>query len=337
MSYKPGEIYFVREIDREGKFSNFVKIGLVTSPRTSQERLLEHQTGNPRRLDLPASNIVTTDAVSFVEARLHRTFATERIGGEWFEFHSEERLIEVIDESKRISAEASKAKELFLKAEALEKIPSNGLLISATGDDLENVKLLLIAKEQSKVLDEIEDDITAKLEKAKEQGKELGAAAKEKTVTYKPKFDKQKFMEDYPELAAELMVAKSSWSQRFLIKYKLEAGWSFEPEFSDEVAAIRTLVDNSEEPVDLLDPQLRLARLRAFCDWDELISATKLKIACGENEGIEGICTWKRSATTTESFSEEALRSKDLDLYNAYLMDEVTKTYIVPAKGSKRR
>ena len=61
MSYKSGEIYFVREFQSGSKsLTPFVKIGLVASPRVSQERLLEHQTGNPRQLTIPEGHVTAT-------------------------------------------------------------------------------------------------------------------------------------------------------------------------------------------------------------------------------------------------------------------------------------
>ena len=52
-----GEIYFIGEKDlKTGLDTKYFKIGIVREgakgPRTSEERLLEHQTGNPRRLYL---------------------------------------------------------------------------------------------------------------------------------------------------------------------------------------------------------------------------------------------------------------------------------------------
>ena len=51
MALTPGEIYFVRETDYLTKeLTPYVKIGLVRAAefRDTANRILEHQTGNPR-------------------------------------------------------------------------------------------------------------------------------------------------------------------------------------------------------------------------------------------------------------------------------------------------
>jgi len=87
MKLTAGEIYFVRERDiKSGEVTPYVKIGIVREgakgPRTSEERLLEHQTGNPRNLFL--HEVINTPAVEEIETRLHRTYAEQAVSGEWF-------------------------------------------------------------------------------------------------------------------------------------------------------------------------------------------------------------------------------------------------------------
>ena len=50
MQYQAGEISFEPEHDQYGWITQFVKIDLAESPRTSEDLLFEHQTGNPRRI-----------------------------------------------------------------------------------------------------------------------------------------------------------------------------------------------------------------------------------------------------------------------------------------------
>lgn len=83
----PGEIYFIRERDLLSHgTTNYVKVGLVREKddRGSEERLLEHQTGNPRELFI--HKVVKTPAVSAIEGLLHGLFAAHRVSGEWFDF-----------------------------------------------------------------------------------------------------------------------------------------------------------------------------------------------------------------------------------------------------------
>ena len=53
MNLTPGQLYFINEQDiKTGERSNYYKIGIVRESfeRDSKDRLLEHQTGNPRKL-----------------------------------------------------------------------------------------------------------------------------------------------------------------------------------------------------------------------------------------------------------------------------------------------
>ena len=55
MDLKSGHLYFINEQDvRTGEKSNYYKIGIVYDDkgRDSTDRLLEHQTGNPRQLHI---------------------------------------------------------------------------------------------------------------------------------------------------------------------------------------------------------------------------------------------------------------------------------------------
>jgi hypothetical protein len=99
MKLTPGEIYFIGEKDlKTGLNTSYCKIGIVRDgakgPRSSDERLLEHQTGNPRKLFL--RDIVVAPAVEEIETRVHRIFAPLRVNGEWLEL-SDEQYAEASD------------------------------------------------------------------------------------------------------------------------------------------------------------------------------------------------------------------------------------------------
>ncbi len=340
MKYQAGEIYFVREQDRDGSLTEFVKIGLVKSPRTSEDRLIEHQTGNPRRLVIPDGHTVFTEAVSLVEAQLHRRFATERIGGEWFTFINPERLDAAIAASKALAEEVGLATPLLQQADALESQVSNQIIIPASDLALEQVRILAIAKEKEKATKALGSEIKGLLLKVAKAGGDLGTAATMQTKTFKAKFDEATFLIDYPEIAKLYFVEKIGWSQRFDIKYKLPKDFALDEDFATQLDEVRSLVPVGKtkvSAVDLEEPMLRLTQLEAIVDWDLALSKAKLKIECGPNEGIDGVCAWKREATRKSSFDPNKLFEEDYELYAQYVLDETTKQYLVPSKGSRRK
>ena len=76
MNLKPGKLYFINEHDvQSGLRSNYYKIGIVRDAdgRDSKNRLLEHQTGNPRKLWIVEE--LEMPAVEAVETNLHYLFA----------------------------------------------------------------------------------------------------------------------------------------------------------------------------------------------------------------------------------------------------------------------
>ena len=97
-----GEIYFIREIEEQTldskKYSAYTKIGLIKftkdEDRFSEHRLGEHQTGNPRLLEITAR--VETDCVSVVETYVHRQFGKMRRLGEWFQL-SDDQFASAVD------------------------------------------------------------------------------------------------------------------------------------------------------------------------------------------------------------------------------------------------
>lgn len=330
----------MREYDRDGNLTPFVKIGRVSSPKTSQERLLQHQTGNPRRLEIPDGHIVFTEAVSLVEAQLHRRFATDRIGGEWFKFSEPGKLEAALVTSKSLATEVSLAAPMLVEADSLEFQASNKNVIGATEYSLEQARILTAAKKQKKAIDAISAEIKELLSSAAKRGEDLGTAASIRNVTFKAKFDEATFLKENPDAAQKYFVDKSGWDHNFLLKYKLPKDFAFDVAFSNQLEEIRAFIPQGAAKVsamELEEPNLRLNQLEALVDWDLTLSTAKLKIECGLNEGIDGVCTWKRVATHKSIFDSNQLYESDYELYAQYLLDETTKEYVIPTRGSKRK
>jgi hypothetical protein len=85
MATAAGEIYFIGEKDlRSKEITPYFKVGIVrenldNADRDSTQRLLEHQTGNPRELYI--ESVVKTELVELVETLLHKKFAPLGVRG----------------------------------------------------------------------------------------------------------------------------------------------------------------------------------------------------------------------------------------------------------------
>ena len=192
MGYKSGEIYFVRETDLGSTdYTSFVKIGLVAGDRSSEDRLTEHQTGNPRRLK--NQTVIATNAVHRVEAQLHRLYAPYRVGGEWFDFSDEKALKSAVETTQNLAKEMASYVPKFESAAAL----------NATAEASSFAKTFMTAKTKLSLCKALADEIKAKLSAAIEAGEDVQGAAKTKTVTPAPKFSVTKFKAAHKELYEE--------------------------------------------------------------------------------------------------------------------------------------
>ena len=88
----PGWIYCIREQDYlDQTWGRYVKLGLTA--RTVEQRIREHQTGNPRRET--SEYDIQLELMHYGEKYLHHYFAADRIGGEWFDLDNGQVMADV--------------------------------------------------------------------------------------------------------------------------------------------------------------------------------------------------------------------------------------------------
>jgi hypothetical protein len=339
MSYQKGEIYFVRELDRKtGTHTEFVKIGLVRykEGRDSFNRLLEHQTGNPRPLGLKREEIVVTDAVDLVEAQMHRLFADQRVSGEWFEFANELEIQKAVTKARELKDEVEKLVPLFEQAEKLKNLESTEPMKAATEEDLALALELAIAKDCVKVCDDFINNIKQKLVAKVDAGGEVSDVADTVVKTYKPKFLEADFKAAYPELWKKYVEETKKWQNSFLNKVKVKEVASLGEYFNASIAQISEAIGKFASHADALllnEPQLALLKLKGEASWNLAISEAKLKIRVGTAEGIEGVCTWRRYWNVGEAFNSEGFAAENPELAKQFVSLPETKTYVQPKKN----
>jgi hypothetical protein len=323
MRLKPGTIYFVRETDRDtGRYSDLVKIGLVESPRTARERLSEHQTGNPRKLDLDNQS-VDTEAVGYVEAQLHKAFASKRVLGEWFRFQNESEIAEAVAKARELAAIAASRTPVFAKAEELSGFYSEGDLIPSTPEGLRALKDFA---EHSKALSEYQalaNQIKSVLEATlAEKGAEaLEGIYKVIPKYYDPKFSATKFKAAFKNTHADLIAKCTVKIPRFSATFEwlLEG---IEVELSDYVQAnIARLAKEIDAAIGkddffaLNDLLLQIKEEIAPLEWEIAYLEAEVKHTCGTAPGIEGVCTWVREIRETNKFIPAILADLDPEMY----------------------
>lgn len=333
MAFQPGEIYFVRESSGSG-FGPYVKIGLVAQKkdRGSFERLKEHQTGNPRILRIDPDQIVKTQAVSMVEAQLHKIFAPKRISGEWFNFPDEHELEEAISEARKLSLEIDKVVPVFEKAEKLSKETSLADKAAPTDDAIELSQVIIRTSSEISILEMLEKRIQAAFEEAVESGDDLKGAAKVVTRTFQPVFKIEEFKAEHEDIYKKYIRMESTWTGNFRPSGKKLPLDELNKDFQTQIEVIQKQIDAVKSPSDaylLNEPQLEITNLKALASWEHDIALAKLKLLCGQYAGIDGICTWNRKfSDPKEVFDVVKFVEENPELYVDYLAEAKTGTYI---------
>jgi len=339
MDLGAGELYFVREIDPQTKkYTKFVKIGLVHEKegRDSLHRLSEHQTGNPRTLILPPDNYFSSPAINRVEAMMHKVFARNRVSGEWFEFETEREVLSAIKKAKALSAEVVAQIPTFTKATKLGQSQDNGKTIKATAVAKELIEVIAVSRAKRSSLLEIADQISTKLKSAINDGANVQGAATEVKVTRKGKFLLDLLIEEDPKTYRKYLLTSLSMSARFTPKVAKLSLEELDLSFQKLVERLHSRVKEAgkKDFQALNQVQLIITDEIASSEWDEEFALAELKIACGRNQAIEGICTWKRKLVEKETFDEKSFKLENPKKYEKYLEQPKTTSYI---KITKRK
>jgi hypothetical protein len=155
-----GEIYFIGEKDlRTKEVTPYFKVGIVrenpeNADRDSTQRLLEHQTGNPRELYI--ERVVKTDLVELVETLLHKSFAPLGVRGEWMLLSAVE-LAQVQKEAEKLAKEAAEITADLEKAEKLAKEISSEEVIPTTDEIKALNEIYLESNAKLKSCEEMQD------------------------------------------------------------------------------------------------------------------------------------------------------------------------------------
>ncbi len=336
MKLTAGEIYFIGEKDlKSGVDTSYFKIGIVREgakgPRTSDERLLEHQTGNPRKLFL--RNVVRTPVVEEIETRVHRIFAPLRVHGEWLEL-TETQYQEALSLTTNMAVEAENHLPALEAAENLKSVSSNGLVLSPPDHIIDIWNELNIAKSVVKTCGEALDLIKETIAQfAGESGAEGIASIQERKGRLV--FDVENFKRENQELFDQYQIDKSSWQQRFSLS-KIENDLdieAFSPGLSKQIGNLAELcssVKSAKDLVNIHSIHVQLLSREARAQWVASLREALLKSTLGENEGFEGVCKWPRVEKIKKVLDEKTLSTDHPDLFARYLRQtESTQAVVI--------
>jgi hypothetical protein len=326
MKLTPGELYFIREVDvRTERLTPYVKIGIVREKageeRTSEDRALEHQTGNPRKLFV--DSIIKTPAVSEIENIIHNLNAEERIYGEWFEF-TDEQLDLVKNAAKELVRVATNNKEKFALAEVLAETASKPEMVKPTKEITQWHSRLLTAeirinecKSLQAQIKTVFKGILAEPDQTATQNEKQNALApfvKVQEKKMKMEFNLDAFASERADLYGEftrvfITAPKGSFTitrpKNFIASLE-----KVDPDLYHFSILAKEFLSKFESKKatqeDLHVISLKLLGFEANASWDKEIAQINLKVFCQDYSGIEGICKWNRQSKEVAKFDKDA-------------------------------
>jgi len=346
MATAAGEIYFNGEKDlRTKEFSQYFKVGIVrenpeNADRDSTQRLLEHQTGNPR--ELYVESVLKTDLVELVETLLHKKFATLGVRGEWLKLEPTE-LEEVKAAAKALASEAKEIISDLQKVEKLAKTESDEVTIPTTDELIALNEIYLESNAKLKACEEMFDVIKEIFAEAlDDEEEEVEAFVQVQERKGKSTFDEDSFKIKYIDIYTKFTVTKSTVKGT----PSYAGSRSFKKEFKDFDPNFATMVENFEPLVTKIEAgkatkeslhgfSLELRRVNAEALWAKMKSESKIKVACGTHAGIDGVFKWVRTEKITGALDMKALKEAHPDLVAEFTTaGESTKAVILdPKKG----
>jgi hypothetical protein len=336
MILTPGQLYFINEQDvQTGTRSSYYKIGIVrdAAGRDSKNRLLEHQTGNPRKLCIVEA--LPMPAVEAIETNLHYLFARNRVMGEWMHF-SDSELQNAIKKAKELAAEMEENIEDYKFAEILKDTKSNGSKLAATEEAEEWYGTIQDLKEVLETCDEALAQYDDYLYEAIERGIDVSGRAKVQTRAGAKKFDEALFASTYPELYKKY--STSIFPVRGSFRVKPAKDWN--PDLSainqEQVELLVEFKDqllNADHSMDtgfaLHEKHLGVLEIKKYVEWKIDIANVKLRVMTGDAEGIEGICTWKREEKEVVTFDRTKLQAEHPEEYIACVVQGAETTALI--------
>jgi hypothetical protein len=320
LSNVAGEIYFIAEEPSLTTPTVRVKIGLVreSDSRDSQDRLLDHQTGNPRSLVLIKA--IKTARVSHVENSLHQRYAGRRGIGEWFELTKTE-LDSAIAECSQLAEQQSVHLPVIQQAEALKHVTRSGSVVPATEESIAWHRTYQVAKASESVFVDLKSQYKKLIESAHEAGLDVNRYA---AISRSRMRLESWFLAHHKD--AYDVCKRTSKSESFKVKNtNIGAALAIgHTELAEEFQA-KIVEWRPGNDLDNLH-QMFLETRRPSTTWKEEkdLANAHLKVLCGLDLGIEGICAW--TPIVSKRFSSEIAKDQfpnlvqlhaELDMFGA--------------------
>lgn len=318
MILSSGEIYFIGEYDvKTDTRSEYFKIGIVRhggkDNRNSLDRLLEHQTGNPRRLEIV--HVIEADAVEGIETSLHHMFSPHRVYGEWLKL-DQKLFKEVVNQAEQLKLDMSQYKSKFEAAELLDDVLSIDGKVNPDLDAEFWYEKFSLANFRGQACDEVITEYKELRMKEQQEGKDVTAFLSVQTKAGRKIFDAEGFREKYPELYSKFSSSTKRIKGSFRPntnnpKFKTALLLDIDPQLATKISSFRASIGDTDSLTmqsEVHNKFLEIESELAFAEWEKELAKVHLKNLCGSAEGINGVCSWKRTEVVEEKLDEKGLK-----------------------------
>ena len=332
MNRGSGEIYFIQEMPFMSEtFPTLVKIGRVEDKgkdKSSYARLKKLQTGNSRRFHLSDDKIVRTHLVEKVEKQMHGRYARKRVLLEWFEVESKNSLSPMIATATELATEMKDRVLIEDQVDALNKLSDTDLVTPFTQKANDVATELCIEDKKILEINRIEKIILGKLRSAFDLEIDVRDALTIKEKKGKFRLDKKCLNSDHPDLYENYQDQVERLTTTFnYTKFRNSVSIEQAHDYEDFISTIKEIENSVEQLVGNEDAYslnrqvLELTEIKAHLEWSQYRLKQQLQIECGENLGIEGICTWSRRTGIKKEFNEDAFEESNKELFQQYQVE----------------
>ncbi len=331
---KPGWLYFLRDRDyRTGELGNYVKIGLTNFERPVADRIDDHQTGNPR--ELYSLHEMKVSAISTVENYLHHQYAPFRVHGEWFEM-SDAQIDEAVEKATLLDNLIEGHRDIIELGMEIYNISSNGEIKEAGEDDLRLFDEWLGAKERHVMAKSLTSLYRQRLLRMMGNSRGIDGVVDFQDKLRAASVDKSAIKKNHPLLIKRYSSTKTSVSGVLKAEFTNPTLNALDESLADRIKSEKECKHPGGEPDDYEDslaprtPEIEdahMAFLSSLGDERESkihldLAVDRVKAACGQNDGIDGVCMWKRVETETEIIDWKGLLEENPEIVDENMTSE---------------
>jgi|TARA_B110000211_G_C14026643_1_gene530166 hypothetical protein len=318
----PGEVYVIGQY-AIGTITptNLYKIGIVQNERKTEDRIDEHQTGNPNRLFIAAK--IPSEASLMVEQQMHRNWNSVRVGKEWFEFVKSSDVLSAIAEIKSLEATYGPPVKQLRNIYYTSPISGHNTTLTpgqiTQAENIRDESLALLEKmallkyqyetysfqlRLANGLQPTMDSVTSYTispSKTEFKDSKLPTALKAKYMT-KIQKNKADFRFNYAGIRADiggLKLGDSYWKTKFNTEHAFweqeKAAWKKMESTINPIS-----VNPNQRSRNTAAEALHQLHTDSLTEFNRLRSEKEVlelecRMLCGGYESIDGVCTWKRA------------------------------------------